>query len=50
MFLFYVKFRNQKVTGVANCSRAELSSAQTREKPMSLALIDDLQEGMEYQL
>ena len=50
MFLFYVKFRNHKVIGVNNCSRAEISSAQSRVKPMSLALIDDLQEGMEFKL
>ena len=49
MILFGVKFRNHKVIGVTNCSRAEISSAQSREKPMSLALIDDLQKGMEYQ-
>ena len=47
MFLFGVKFRNNKVIEVNNCSRAEISSAQSCE---SLALIDDLHEGMEYQL
>ena len=47
MFLFYVKFRNHNVIGVTNCSRVEISSAQSCE---SLALIDDLHEGMEYQL
>ena len=50
MILFDVQFRNHKVIGVTNCSRAEISSAESREKPTSLALIDDLQEGMEYQL
>ena len=46
MILFGVKFRNHKVIGVTNCLRAEISSAQSREKPMSLALIDYLQKGI----
>ena len=33
MFLVYVKFRNHKVIGVTNYSTAEISSAQSREKP-----------------
>ena len=45
---FNINFRNHKVVGVRNNCRAEISSAQTGEKPTSLELIDNLQKGIEY--
>ena len=35
-------FRNHKVVGVVNRSKENISAAQLREKPMTLALIDKL--------
>ena len=35
-------FRNHKVVGVVNCSKENISAAQSREKPMTLKLIDKL--------
>ena len=35
-------FRNHKVVGVVNCSKESTSAAQSREKPMTLELIDKL--------
>lgn len=35
-------FRNHKVVGVVNRSKEDISAAQSREKPMTLELIDKL--------
>ena len=44
--ILWLEFRNHKVVGVKNCSRAEIASAQSREKPMCLELIDGLRQGL----
>ena len=46
LVMLCIKFRNHKVVGVENCSRAEIASAQSREKPMCLELIDSLRQGL----
>jgi len=47
----YVHNRSHKVLGVANCSREEIRSAESREKPMTLELIDRLKgEEGEYSI
>lgn len=38
----HINYRSHKVIGVANCSREEMRSAPTREKPMTLELIEKL--------
>ena len=46
LVILCIECRNHKVVGVKNCSRAEIASAQSQEKPMCLELIDALRQGL----